>query len=229
VASSAASRPANGKAEPLSRDSLTEAAVAIARSEGLSAVTMRRLGLATGKAPMTLYSHVPNKEALLLLVADAILGEVPVPQGRWDHALRELSMSTWQKLGEAPGLATFVWRHVPYVFTPHGLRLADGSMGLLIQGGFEPVDASRALESLMTYVTGDVQRHEARSSASRPPAVRLVKGYPNLEAVSAAMRAGGNPATNAGEAFSYGLELLLDGLRRDLLRRKRATIAQRPS
>jgi AcrR family transcriptional regulator len=227
MASGADTNQATPSSEPLSRGALIEVAVAIARSEGLGALTMRRLAVATGKAPMTLYSHIPNKDGLLVLVADALLGEIEVPQGRWDQALKELSLSTWRTMGETAGLAHFVWRHVPYFFTPQGLRLADGSMGLLIDAGFGPDDARRAQEALMTYITGDVQRHEAWLAAGGGPVARKVKGYPNLEAVSTHNLGRRRSGADTEETFVYGLELLLEGLRRDPRRRRRRAAAPR--
>lgn len=200
---------------PLSREELVDAAVAIARSEGFGALTMRRLAETTGKAPMSLYSHVASKEALLDLVADALMAEVEVPTGRWDHALTELSLCTWRAMSQAAGLATFIWKHVPYFFTPEGLRLADGAMGLLMEGGFAPGDASQALEALMTFITGDVQRREARAQLTRALLARRVRGYPNLEAATAAATTGRRSTSQHEESFSYGLERLLEGLRRD--------------
>ncbi|BBZ70607.1 TetR/AcrR family transcriptional regulator [Mycobacterium paraseoulense] len=205
----------------LTLDTLIDSAVTIALSEGLDALTMRRLAEATGKAPMTLYSYVPNKEALLDLVADALMARVVVPTGPWDQALTELSLSTWRAMSQAAGLASFIWKHVPYFFTPEGLRLADGAMGLLVDGGFEAGDASRALEALMTFITGDVQRREARARLSRRSLTRKVKGYPNLEAAAVGATASRKSATESEESFSYGLDLLLEGLRRDPRRKPR--------
>ena len=210
----------------LSRDILIEVALRIAREDGLAALTMRRLAEATDKAPMTLYSHVPNKEALLVLVADALLEQIEIPTGRWDSALRELCLSTWRTMGETAGLATYVWKHVPYFFTPQGLRLAEESMALLVKGGFAPKDAARALEALMTYVTGDVQRREAWSNAPKRSLPREVKGHTHLAAAaeSPAIR---HSSADAQDIFIYGLDLILEGLRRDT-RRKRAAVQRHP-
>lgn len=216
--------PSGGKSDPLSRDALLDAALAIARAEGLGAVTMRRLATETGKAPMTLYSHIPNKQSLLILVADAVLSDIPISEAAWDDALRDLCMSTWRRLREVPGLAAFVWHQVPYLMTPQGLRLADGAVGLLIRGGFYPVAAGQGLESLMTYVTGDVERHQARLDAVRI-STRQLKGYPNLQAIASQNRSGKTDSA-LEETFSYGLELLLEGLRRDP-RRTRANVRSR--
>ena len=49
--------------EPLSRDRVLAAAVALADAEGLPALTMRRLAADLGVEAMSLYHHLPGKEA----------------------------------------------------------------------------------------------------------------------------------------------------------------------
>lgn len=61
----------------LSREAIVGAAVALADAEGLDAVSMPRLARALGAAPMSLYRHVPHKEALLALMVDAAIGPPP--------------------------------------------------------------------------------------------------------------------------------------------------------
>src|SRR5687767_4068574 len=49
----------------LDRQAIVAAALAVARTEGLSAVTMRRIADALGCGPMSLYRHVARRDALL--------------------------------------------------------------------------------------------------------------------------------------------------------------------
>jgi AcrR family transcriptional regulator len=62
--------------EPLSRERLFAAAVALADAEGLKALTMRRLAADLGVEAMSLYYHVPSKEALLDGVAETVIAEI---------------------------------------------------------------------------------------------------------------------------------------------------------
>ena len=62
---------------PLSRARIVAAAVAIADAEGLDAVSMPRLARELGTAPMSLYRHVPHKDALVDLMLDAAIGPPP--------------------------------------------------------------------------------------------------------------------------------------------------------
>src|SRR5262249_60724053 len=65
------------------RDPSTEVIVAtamgIADSEGLAAVSMRRVASALRIPTMSLYRHVRAKEELVLLMIDAAFGEEPLP------------------------------------------------------------------------------------------------------------------------------------------------------
>ena len=65
-------RPARGPAPSYTREQIADAAIAIADSEGLDAVTMRRVATELGTGAMSLYRYVANKESLIELVADRI-------------------------------------------------------------------------------------------------------------------------------------------------------------
>jgi AcrR family transcriptional regulator len=53
------------------------AATLVAETEGLEAVTMRRVARALGVVPMTLYTYVPGKAELLDLMLDAAYKSMP--------------------------------------------------------------------------------------------------------------------------------------------------------
>jgi AcrR family transcriptional regulator len=87
----------------LSLGRIVEAAVRVADTEGLDAVSMGRVAAELGTAPMSLYRHVSAKEELLTLMVDAAWGPAPdrpVPDGpvpgedwraglaRWAWAMR---------------------------------------------------------------------------------------------------------------------------------------------
>src|SRR5919199_3069026 len=75
-------RPEPGQRKPrFTREQLAAAALAIADEEGLDAVTMRRVADALGAGTMTLYHYVQSKDELLILMADAMMGELLVPDG----------------------------------------------------------------------------------------------------------------------------------------------------
>jgi AcrR family transcriptional regulator len=84
----------------LDRDSIVRAAIAIADTHGLEAVTMRRIAERLGTGAMSLYRHVPDKDAVVSLMIDTVLGDLfagePMPAGTgWRAGLRLMAESTW--------------------------------------------------------------------------------------------------------------------------------------
>ena len=63
--------------EPLSRDRIVGAALALVDHEGL-ALCMRRLAAALGVDPMAIYYYLPNKAALEDAIVEAVNVEMPV-------------------------------------------------------------------------------------------------------------------------------------------------------
>jgi len=72
-------RPHKGPKPGLSLAKIVDAAVAVADTEGLDAVSMGRVASALGAAPMSLYRHVSSKEELRRLMVDAAWGDSPGP------------------------------------------------------------------------------------------------------------------------------------------------------
>lgn len=81
------------------RDRLLRTAIAIADTEGLEAVSMRRLAAELGTGPMSLYRFVANKDELLTQMADAAFGELDLPEPGvlgWRHDLERIARLQWQ-------------------------------------------------------------------------------------------------------------------------------------
>jgi AcrR family transcriptional regulator len=68
--------------KPLSRERVLAAAVALADTQGIQALTMRRLAADLGVEAMSLYYHLPDKEALLDGVAETVIAEIWAAVGR---------------------------------------------------------------------------------------------------------------------------------------------------
>src|SRR4051812_19713446 len=71
-------RPARGPKPGLSLERIVGAAVAVARAEGVEAVSMSRVARELGSSPMSLYRYIGAKHELLALMVDAALGDTPV-------------------------------------------------------------------------------------------------------------------------------------------------------
>src|SRR5580700_8218103 len=87
-------RPARAEAKPaLSRRAIVDAALRIIDTEGLDAVSMRRIAQDLGTGAASLYAHVADKEELLDLVVDQIMGEMVAVHG----ALAPADTRDWQE------------------------------------------------------------------------------------------------------------------------------------
>src|SRR6266700_1877830 len=119
-------RPARGPAPAYSRDQITAAAIKIADADGLDALSMRRVARELGAGTMSLYRYVRNKDDLLELMVDAVLGET-IPEdfartGDWRADLRALA-----RLMRA-GMTCHPWilaRPDPLSFGPNTFRVSE--------------------------------------------------------------------------------------------------------
>lgn len=117
---------------------------------------MRRLGRACGVEAMSLYAHVPSKDAVLDGVVDAVYADVALPDlppgTPWDEELLALARAFRNALFRHPGA-------LPAVSTrpgtgPAALRLADRVAGALLRGGFPPLHATYVANGLGVFVIG---------------------------------------------------------------------------
>lgn len=71
----------------LSRDKIVTAALLLVDSEGLQALSMRRLGVELGVDPMAVYYYISSKEELLDAVVEAVMLEIDmtVDMSALDH------------------------------------------------------------------------------------------------------------------------------------------------
>lgn len=79
-------RAGRGPVPEYSRVRIAAAAVALADEGGLVTVSMRRVAAVIGTAPASLYRYVANRDELVQLMADQVLGELDLPEhpsGDW--------------------------------------------------------------------------------------------------------------------------------------------------
>jgi len=78
------------KPPPLSREQIVSAAIELADTEGLDAVSIRKIAARLGVGATSLYWHVHSKNDLFELMYDAVYGELkfPEPSGDWRADMR---------------------------------------------------------------------------------------------------------------------------------------------
>lgn len=130
---------------PLSPDSIAAAAVGIAATDGLEAVTMRRVAGELGVSAMALYRHVADRRALLLLMADAATGDyalLPSGPSSWQQMLGHMADAQWQAFEAHPWLLSIVLtpRRLVNMATPAEVDLLLSQLrgaGLTEEQGFD--------------------------------------------------------------------------------------------
>ena len=211
-----------GRPARLSREGVVRAAVRIADEGGLEAVTMQRVAEQVGAEAMSLYRHVRNKEDLLDGIVDLVYAEMDLPRSGidWRTAMRERAISARDVLRRHPwAISLMESRSSP---GPANLRHHDAVSGVLLGAGFSGLTATRAYNLLDSYIYGFVlqettlpfgTRDEMEAQATSMMGELGPGEYENLRAVAAALVAAG--FTYADE-FEFGLDLILDGIERQL-------------
>jgi AcrR family transcriptional regulator len=147
---------------PLSRALVLRAALEIVDRDGVAGLSMRRLGSALDRDPMTLYRYAANKAALLDGVAELVLEQLTVDttDDDWPSQLRTVAR-TYRALALAhpqvvPLLVTRPLA-TPLALRPLGtLRHLEAILELLTRAGFSTVDALHIYRSLFGFLHGHV-------------------------------------------------------------------------
>jgi AcrR family transcriptional regulator len=205
---------------PLSRDRVLRAAVVLADTGGVAALTMRRLAEALGVEAMSLYHHVRNKEDILDGMVDTVFAEIQVPaDAGWRTAMRERALSTREVLRRHPWATPLLEsRRTP---GPATLRHHDTVIGVLRAGGFPVALTAHAFSALDSYIYGFALQEAAlpfdTPEETAALAAEILRGlpadhYPHLAELTREHVL--QPGYDYGDEFGFGLELILDGLER---------------
>jgi AcrR family transcriptional regulator len=201
---------------PLSEKAIVDAALAILRSDGLEAVSMRRVAAALDTGAGSLYVYVAGREGLLQAMFDRVIAtielEAPEPD-RWRAQLLSLLERLRDALVAHPGMAAATM--VDPTSTEVALRLLENMLGLLFAGGLDAQDAAWAADVLAAQVTYAAieagARHTDTSTLADQVGARFSRlppdQYPLITAHIAQLVAG-----DATERFRFAIDSLLDGV-----------------
>ena len=137
---------------PLSPERIGAAAFALVDSEGLAALSARRLATSLGCEAMSLYHHVENMEAVLDLVVDEALAKIRTPFSPVRGGLLQPSRQYLELAESHPAafalVATRRWR------TPRAIALAEAFVRRMSAMGLSPGVALRRARILGAYLNG---------------------------------------------------------------------------
>jgi len=218
--------PATESRAQLSAELVLRTAVELADRHGIEWLSMRKLADELGAGAMSLYYYVPNKERLIDGMIEIVTGEIepPSPDVDWKTAMRGRARSTREVLNRhrwAVGLME--GRMNP---GPAGIQLREAILGCLRRAGFSVEMTIQALSVQDAYIYGfalqerglpfeSAEESTEVAEATLEHVDELAERFPYLAEIVAGHVA--KVGYDFGEAFEYGLELILDSLdaRRD--------------
>lgn len=204
----------------LIRETIIKTAIELADAEGEQALSFRRIAAKLGCGTMSLYHHIPNKEALMNSIMDELEGEIPISEHQ--H---------WRDFfyAEAHRIRNTAMRH-PWIitafsgrpsFTPNIMRNLERSLEILHALEFKsPITVFALIRNFalstarhMITVQEALQKsglnHAQWRSQSAPHIHQLIESgeYPRFaEFVSQGKE------RNLEEQFDTALNIILDGI-----------------
>ncbi|WAC55740.1 TetR/AcrR family transcriptional regulator [Gordonia sp. SL306] len=223
--------PRRGPRQRVTVDGVIRAAIDLADARDLAAVSMRALADRMGVGPMSLYTYVPNRDALVALMIDEVAAEDrPFDLGQapdLDEAVAAIGRALRDEHARHPWLLDASrWRSV---LGPHRLARFDRQLALLEAHPLTDVERDRVISLVTDLAAGSAREARdagwevARSGMSDSEWWDVVG--PELDAVIGdgefplAGRVGSvvgqlyeGPGDTAG-AFEFGLACIVDGVR----------------
>lgn len=201
-----------GRSRLRTREQLLDAALHLIDTEGVHALTIRRLAADLGIGVTTVYGYVRTKEEILDEVTRLALQPLysAKPDGRpWQQELRERILSLYRALRSHPG-ATQVLASGQ---TPGPIfdEFREHALALLREAGFRDREAVRSLHALYSYTVGFAATAGHAPVPARADADRLsalpVGRFPVLADVAEEFS-----YRFADDSFEFGLDRILAGL-----------------
>jgi AcrR family transcriptional regulator len=227
---------ARGPRPALSLERVVEAAIEVARTEGIAAVSMARVAAVLGVSAMGLYRYVSGKNELLTLMVDRAWGLPPSPDpdrtdgtdgwrprlARWARALHVAAAAdSWAlavPITSAPA-------------TPYQVAWMDACFAALERTGLTPPERASVLLLVSGYVRNQVSLGASLMAAAMtdPEALALMRDYSRVlarvadparfPALAAAVAAGAfddpegsQEGGDLDDEFTFGLDRILDGI-----------------
>ena len=213
-------RPRAGQ-EALSRGRILEVALRLVDEKGMGALSMRRLGAELGVNPMSIYHHLPGKDAVISGLVGMVFSGMRVryPDGSpWQDQVRAWAEAYRDLVRSHPNLVLEIVSNAAAV-TEAVLPVNEPLYAALDESGLPPAEVVRAADSVVDFVHGF-----ALAEGAQPPGhpfdrrellERLETGAADvLPAMSRVFK-----ALTAEEArydfdrgFDAGLDILLKGI-----------------
>lgn len=190
----------------LNRDRIAASALALIDANGLTGLSMRKLGAELGVEAMSLYHYIENKNDLLDAVADHLYGEIDLPTTvephDWERAIR-LGLRAFRDVlfQHEAALELFASRSIR---SDNSVRVLHWAHERFVAVGLSVEEAHVALHMAVSFVMG----HAANETDTAPPpggnpdvAPEMVDYFQRIESVT------------SDQLFEAGVDLVVAGIR----------------
>lgn len=187
----------------LSSDVIAEAAMELVGATG--GFTIPELARTLKVSPSSLYNHVSGREQIVELLRDKAMSEVRLPDltGPWDEVVADIVRSYYRSYARYPRLIPLMTAYP--VGSHQAVAMYNALAVTLAAAGFTPEDALRAITLIDNFVLGSA----LDAAAPAAPWGSSAEVGPEL---AQALATGAAKADRPGDAFEFGLAVLLRGL-----------------
>jgi AcrR family transcriptional regulator len=200
----------------LTPEAITAAAMHLADSEGLEAVSIRRVAAELDARAMSLYGHFSSKSELLASMTNEGVGEMlvsrPLPE-HWRDAVVVSARKMYASFAAHPWLlSTFATGAGP---APNAVKLAKQMARAVASLPLEQAEVWQVMGIVNDYVTGYAFRLTSTPTPDDMEAAISpsdVVEFPELAALPENLR-----LRSSIERFELGLQTVLDGIERRFL------------
>lgn len=182
----------------LTREAIAVAAIDLVERRGVDALTMRSLADDLGCAPMSLYTHVQNRDDLIASIVAALIARLDtaaVSEEGWQGTLRR-ALASYRDLAVQAPRSFELLALAPYDRSPVTGHLA-GFVATLERGGLTPQQAGQVLAIADAYATGFLVVWARSAGIGRAPGDEVQGGIADLRSLA---------------MFDRGLDALIAGL-----------------
>jgi TetR/AcrR family transcriptional regulator, tetracycline repressor protein len=148
-------RPRAGQ-ELLSREKILEAALRVVDEEGMGALSMRRLGAELGVNPMSIYHHLPDKDAVVSGLVELVFSGMQVrypEESSWQEQVRAWAGAYRDLVRAHPNLVLEIVSSAAAA-TEVVLLVNEPLYGALEEAGLPPAEVVRAADSVVDFIHG---------------------------------------------------------------------------
>ncbi|WP_412541335.1 TetR/AcrR family transcriptional regulator [Longispora sp. K20-0274] len=212
----------------LSRDQIVAAAIELLDADGIDALSMRKLGTRLNAGATSMYSHVANKDELLELVVDQVIGEIEVTAedpADWRAVVTQTAYNMRSMFLRHPWIVSVLSEVGVIYLGPNMMRMSEGLLTVLEEAGFTLQEADDATTTVVAFVVGmstaeaafltmlakSGQTEQEWADRLLPAAERAVQAFPRLRQMYATQRQQALEGVRE-DKFGNGLRCVLDGV-----------------